>query len=84
MAACFNYYATLAEKLDERQDQKVDVGEDDYLSSVRREPLGVVSAITPWNYPQLMAAVRLLKSLSLVNGHAVLISELCHLGKTHT
>jgi betaine-aldehyde dehydrogenase len=42
VASCFSYYADLAEKLDGRQWQPVDVGEDGFKSAIRREPLGVV------------------------------------------
>ena len=58
VAACFEYYAGLAEKLDERQDQELDLGEDGFTATLRREPLGAVALITPWNYPMLMATVR--------------------------
>lgn len=27
-----------------------------YTSFVRREPIGVCAAVTPWNYPLMMAA----------------------------
>ena len=59
VASCFDYYAGLAEKLDGRQDAPIDVGSDDFAVRVRREALGVVGLITPWNYPLLMATVRL-------------------------
>lgn len=42
VASCFSYYADLAEKLDGRQWQPVELGEDGFKSAVRREPLGVV------------------------------------------
>lgn len=57
MAGCFDYYAGLAEKLDERQGTPIDVGMEEFSVKVRREPLGVVALITPWNYPLLMATV---------------------------
>ena len=44
MAACFEYYADLAEKLDGRQWQPVELGEEGFKSEIRREPLGAVSA----------------------------------------
>jgi betaine-aldehyde dehydrogenase len=58
--ACFEYYAGLADGIDGKQDGPIDVGMDDFRSRVRREPMGVVGLITPWNYPMLMAAVRFL------------------------
>lgn len=34
----------------------VDVGMDEFVVRVFREPLGVVGLVTPWNYPLLLAA----------------------------
>lgn len=58
VAGCFDYYAGLAEGLDASQDSPIDVGSDDFKVRVRKEALGVVGLITPWNYPLLMATVR--------------------------
>lgn len=58
MATCFDYYAGLAEKLDAEQYAPIDVGMEEFKVSVRKEALGVVGLITPWNYPLLMATVR--------------------------
>ena len=49
VAGCFDYYAGLAEQLDERQYSPIDVGMEEFRVAVRREPLGVVALITPWN-----------------------------------
>ena len=57
MAACFEYYADLAEKLDQRQWAPIDVPMAEFKSAVRREPLGVIGLICPWNYPLLMSTV---------------------------
>jgi betaine-aldehyde dehydrogenase len=57
VATCFDYYAGLAEQLDEKQYTPIDVGMEEFSVKVRREPLGVVGLITPWNYPLLMATV---------------------------
>ena len=54
VAGCFEYYAGLAEKLDSRQGASIDVGHPDFEVKVRREPLGVLALITPWNYPLLL------------------------------
>ena len=59
MAGCFEYYADLAEKLDQRQGQALQLPMEEFKGAIRREPLGVVGLITPWNYPMLMAAVSL-------------------------
>lgn len=57
MAGCFEYYADLADKLDQRQGQALQLPVEEFEGAIRREPLGVVGLITPWNYPMLMAAV---------------------------
>jgi aldehyde dehydrogenase (NAD+) len=59
-ALMVDYYAGLAEGLDA----------DDLRSGmlarvrVRREPAGVVAAITPWNYPQALAAMKIAPALA--------------------
>jgi gamma-glutamyl-gamma-aminobutyraldehyde dehydrogenase len=40
---------------------------DDQVGLVLRQPLGVVGAITPWNYPQLMAAWKFAPALAAGN-----------------
>ena len=57
VAGCFEYYAELAEKLDTRQGQPLQLPMEEFKGAIRREPFGVVALITPWNYPMLMAAV---------------------------
>ena len=51
-ADCIQYYAELADKL---YDEIAPIGAHD-LAMVRKEPLGVVGAIVPWNYPLIIAA----------------------------
>ncbi|HEV2635470.1 MAG TPA: aldehyde dehydrogenase family protein [Actinocrinis sp.] len=36
----------------------------DHVSSVRREPVGVVGSIAPWNYPLQMAAWKILPAIA--------------------
>lgn len=57
VAGCFEYYADLADKLDKRQGQALQLPMEEFKGAIRREPLGAVGLITPWNYPMLMAAV---------------------------
>lgn len=64
VAGCFDYYAGLADKLDGRQYQEVDIGMPDFETKVRREPLGVLGLITPWNYPLLMVAWKVAPALA--------------------
>ncbi|MBF2076983.1 MAG: aminobutyraldehyde dehydrogenase [Synechococcales cyanobacterium T60_A2020_003] len=42
-----------------------------YTSMLRREPIGVVGAITPWNYPMMMAVWKLAPALAA--GNAVIL-----------
>ncbi|NEQ23083.1 MAG: gamma-aminobutyraldehyde dehydrogenase [Microcoleus sp. SIO2G3] len=42
-----------------------------YTSMIRREPIGVVGAITPWNYPFMMAAWKI--GPALAAGNAIVI-----------
>ncbi len=48
----------------------------DHTSYVRREPLGVVGAITPWNYPLMMAAWKVGPALAAGNALVLKPSEL--------
>lgn len=54
---------------------KVDVGDDDFNVRVFYEPLGVVGAITPWNYPFLMSAWKIAPALAA--GVRRLVGEGC-------
>ena len=51
-ADCIQYYGEMADKL---FDEVAPVGHKD-VALVRREPLGVVAAIVPWNYPLIISA----------------------------
>ncbi len=64
VAGCFNYYATLAEELDQHPEETIPLSEPRFSSRVVREPLGVVGAITPWNYPLLMVSWKVAPALA--------------------
>ncbi len=64
VAGCFNYYAGLAEELDHNPEETIPLGEPRFSSRVVREPLGVVGAITPWNYPLLMVSWKVAPALA--------------------
>ena len=49
---------------------------EDHTSIVRREPVGVVAAITPWNYPLMMAAWKVGPALAAGNTVVLKPSEL--------
>jgi len=88
VAAC-NHFADLAEKQDKEQGEKIDVGDDNFQSEVRYEPIGVIGAITPWNYPFLMAVWKVipaiaagcctvLKPSELAPCSCLLLAQMCH------
>lgn len=47
-----------------------------HLSMIRREPVGVVAAITPWNYPLLTASWKIAAALAMGNTMVLKPSEL--------
>eukprot|EP01025_Chloroclados_australasicus_P020577 TRINITY_DN2170_c0_g1_i1.p1 TRINITY_DN2170_c0_g1~~TRINITY_DN2170_c0_g1_i1.p1 ORF type:complete len:492 (+),score=74.67 TRINITY_DN2170_c0_g1_i1:291-1766(+) len=64
VAGCFEFYAGLAEKLDDQQNEALDVGMEQFKSEVRFEALGAVALISPWNYPMLMATWKIAPALA--------------------
>ncbi len=63
-AGCFNFYADLAEELHNAPDEKIALGDDSFKTHVVKEPVGVVGAIVPWNYPLLMASWKVAPALA--------------------
>lgn len=61
--ATFRYYA---EAVDKVYGEIGPTGDQD-LSLILREPLGVVAAIVPWNFPLLMAAWKVAPALAMGN-----------------
>jgi betaine-aldehyde dehydrogenase len=78
-AYCFDYYADMAEQVEAEGEAVQDVGDARFHCRIRKEPLGVVGAITPWNFPLLMAAWKVAPALAA--GCCVVLkpSELCPL-----
>lgn len=64
VAGCFEFYAGLAEELDRQQDAPLELPMDTFKCRIRKEALGVVGLITPWNYPMLMAAWKVAPALA--------------------
>lgn len=53
-AAC-DHFANLAEAQDKHQSEVIENGTNgDFTTTILLEPIGVIGAITPWNYPFLM------------------------------
>jgi len=59
-AALLSYYAKLVTSLPVEDVRPSAIGH----TIVRREPVGVVAAIVPWNYPQALAAFKLAPALA--------------------
>lgn len=61
---CSRFYADLAEKLGAEEPEEIAVPDDSFRTRVVREPIGVIGAITPWNYPLLMAVQKVAPALA--------------------
>jgi aldehyde dehydrogenase (NAD+) len=57
----YQYYAGIADKIEGRQ---IPSPNPNYLVYTRREPIGVVAAITPWNSPLLLLTWKLAPALA--------------------
>jgi aldehyde dehydrogenase (NAD+) len=62
-AECFEYFAGWADKV---MGETIPV-KGNYLTYTLREPLGVVAAIVPWNFPLLLAAWKVAPALACGN-----------------
>jgi betaine-aldehyde dehydrogenase len=63
-AATFEFYAGLAEQLDNTSEQAIELPEPGFSSKAIKEPIGVAAAIIPWNFPMLMAAWKVAPALA--------------------
>jgi aldehyde dehydrogenase (NAD+) len=61
LGSWYHYYAGLADKIEGRQ---IPTPNPNYLVYTRREPVGVVAAITPWNSPLLLMSWKLAPALA--------------------
>ncbi|XP_078443378.1 aldehyde dehydrogenase 10A9 [Wolffia australiana] len=64
VAACFEYYADLGEALDGKRKVPISLPLETFKCHARKEPMGVVGLITPWNYPLLMATWKVAPALA--------------------
>jgi betaine-aldehyde dehydrogenase len=78
-AFCFDYYADMAEQVEAEGETVVDVGDVRFVGRVHKEPLGVVGAITPWNFPLLMAVWKVAPALAAGCTIVLKPSEFCSL-----
>jgi 4-guanidinobutyraldehyde dehydrogenase / NAD-dependent aldehyde dehydrogenase len=63
VAQCFQWFA---ETIDKVYDELAPVGRGD-IAMITREPVGVVGAVVPWNFPLLMASWKLAPALATGN-----------------
>lgn len=70
-ARCIQWYA---EAIDKVYDEIAPTG-DDTLALITREPVGVVAAIVPWNYPMIMASWKIAPALATGNSVILKPSE---------
>ncbi|MDN5860844.1 MAG: aldehyde dehydrogenase [Pseudonocardia sp.] len=61
LGSWYHYFAGLADKIEGRQ---LPTPNPNYLVYTRREPVGVVAAITPWNSPLLLMSWKLAPALA--------------------
>ncbi|MFG2888938.1 aldehyde dehydrogenase family protein [Streptomyces sp. NPDC048248] len=74
IANCFRHFGNLAAA--GGTDRVVDTGIGEVESTVRHEPVGVCSLITPWNYPLLQTAWKVAPALAAGNTIILKPSEL--------
>ena len=58
------YFGAIARNLEGKASAEYSA---DHTSSIRREPIGVVGSIAPWNYPLQMAAWKILPAVAAGN-----------------
>src|SRR5690606_31697237 len=63
-AATYEYYAGLAEQLDQQQNASVPLAAEGFSSRTRLEPVGVAGLIVPWNFPFVTSAWKLAPALA--------------------
>ena len=64
IAACINCTKWYAEAIDKLYDDVAPTS-DNLIATITKEPLGVVGAVTPWNFPLLMACWKFAPALAL-------------------
>jgi betaine-aldehyde dehydrogenase len=74
IAGCFRYFGNLGAA--GGTDRVVDAGSPETDSTIRHEPVGVCSLITPWNYPLLQTAWKVAPALVAGNTFILKPSEL--------
>ena len=73
MADCFRFFAGAARCMHGSAADEYVAG---HTSMIRRDPIGVVAQITPWNYPLMMAVWKLAPALAAGNTVVIKPSEI--------
>ncbi len=63
-AGTFEFYAGLAEELDNNSEEVGQLPDERFTSKAVKEPVGVAGAIIPWNFPMLMASWKIAPALA--------------------
>eukprot|EP01036_Dinobryon_divergens_P033043 gene33043-42753_t len=64
ISAC-DHFANLAEEQDAKQHEVIENGTGgDFTTTILLEPVGIVGAITPWNYPFLMGIWKVIPAIA--------------------
>ncbi len=63
----FEYFARLAEEVGEGRVNNIEAKDGEMFNYVKKEPYGVVGAITPWNAPLLLSMWKLAPALAAGN-----------------
>ncbi|MEZ5751325.1 MAG: aldehyde dehydrogenase family protein [Paracoccaceae bacterium] len=74
-AATFRYYAEAVDKVN----GEIAPTQGDVLGLIHREPVGVVGAIVPWNFPLMIAAWKIAPALAMGNSVVLKPSEVASL-----
>ncbi len=74
------FFGTAARRLDGMASAEYS---GDHTSSIRREPIGVVGSIAPWNYPLQMAAWKVLPAIAAGNTIVLKPAEITPLTSLH-
>jgi len=80
-ADIFEYFAKLGEELDDTGAHggtvPLKLGDPAFTGNMRKEPVGVIGAVTPWNFPLLQAAVKVAPGLAAGCSMVLKPSTLC-------
>ena len=75
VVACFVYYAELTEAAALAGDAAVPLPDANFVARVRREAMGVVGLIVPWNFPMVTCAWKVAPALAAGNAVVLKPSE---------